>query len=141
MTLHEFRAHVMKAHKSPELRANLIAVFREATDKLEKLGKAGKGIYDASRVATYGHDRFLPAAKDWRNYIKGRHSEISSERMKELRGRLGGTSRWLYARQKATFQSTLDLLLPCSPPEGVVDWAWDHIKSLERRLLADARKP
>ena len=90
----------------------------------------------------YAHDRYLPAAGAYRAFIKG--GPMAGDKAAKLHAarRLGGYSRWLYARQEATFRRlarlwTHDVASPVS--NMLIDRAWERFKLAERHWLSEAR--
>jgi hypothetical protein len=99
--------------------------------------------HDADFVR-YSHAKYLPAAKQYREYIQGKHDgSVSLAEARRLRGRLGGVSRWMYAKQRRTFEDVLKLWMPglahAAVPDAVHDRLWRELLNMERRLLSQSR--
>ena len=89
------------------------------------------------------HHCFLPAARDYRNYIKGEHSEDKqSATFKMLRGRLGAMSREMYKSQRETFVQLVGIIqtsIGIALPDLIVDKMWQKFKAAERKWLSANR--
>jgi hypothetical protein len=139
MSPHEFLHVLDRAKQDTHLARRIL----DALDQVDLLWQGLQTAADGVDVGRYGHDRFLPAARVWQEHIRGARRDRSTAAMRRARGRLGGCSRWLYARQEKSFKSALRLLLkplPVDPPDWLVDRCWRRIRELESGLLAASRK-
>jgi hypothetical protein len=115
----------------------LIEMSLHEINKLEKLFNIMDIVNQDIQYVRFSRQTFLPAAKA---YLEGRQINNDKFRLRKTRARLGGSSRWLYHRQKQLFRKVLELWLPVSPPESLVDSLWQKIRSAEIRLLKNARR-
>lgn len=95
------------------------------------------------RFFNVAHGKFLPAAKDYRNYIKGIHgSDKQSAQFKSIRGRLGAYSRLYYKAQKETFIKLINLVVPSFLSRFLnhtVEHLWQTFKNAEVKWMAHGR--
>lgn len=118
-------------------------IFKESEElesKFHHILRALDAIAADYRFVRLSHDKFLPAAKDYREYIK--HSnERSSTDFKSVRGRLGAYSREMYKGQKETFGLLVHLWSAgfIKKEDHAVDYLFDLFKKAERKRLSVAR--
>jgi hypothetical protein len=131
MTLREFEEILEEAQESSER-------FSKMVDVLGLL-KADLDFF------AYAHHSFLPAAKEYREYLRSGEPRSSSlKKFRRLRGRLGGVSAQLYRHQKKTFERLILLWVPgevatlVSPL--VTERLWRKFKEAERKWLHQHRK-
>ena len=96
------------------------------------------------RYTAYAHDLFLPAARDWQEYLHRRppHAHLDDQG-RRLRARLGGTSRQLYRFQRSTFEDAVRVICPedlsiLMRPQ-ILDHLWYLFLRIEKRVLAEGR--
>jgi len=122
----------------------------DALKKAQKDIKQFQLIYDAMMVLdadfrffNVAHDKFLPAAKDYRRYIKGVHGgDRQSSEFKSIRGRLGAYSRVHYKAQKETFTKLVNLVVSCLPTKvsnDVIEQLWRMFKIAQVKWMAYGR--
>jgi hypothetical protein len=127
---------------------DLSELMREAetnTKVFEKLIGALEVFAADFELADYAHDRYLPAAHEYREYVRsGRSTKAASRRFREIRGRLGGTSKAMYRRQKETLFSLFRLLVPSLLHGPLTDYflgmLWKRFLAAERNWLAANRR-
>ena len=107
-------------------------------DKISKLVDALIVLKADYKLVEFSNRTFLPAAKE---YLQGKNTRHPSLRQSRIaRARLGGASRWLYARQKETFVTLLHQMFPVKIPNQVVDSMWRRIVKSESKVLSRNRK-
>jgi len=112
-------------------------IRNENYGQLEKLMDVIDLMIADYRLFQHSRKTFLPAA---RAYLQNKnHEDYFFKAARERRARLGGASRWLYHHQKQTFEKMIGLLFPTTIPHFILDFLWQHIKNMERKLLATAR--
>lgn len=144
---HEFRhlLHVCKSNAGVFERLGEVMdhIIEEFGDNAEGIFMAGVGIVDAVKLAKYSHDKYLPAAKAYREYIhSGKCTGSNDPQFLKLKDALGGVSKQMYKRQRATFNAVVHVLTsasPVPPPDGLMDWAWHEVNHAERNALAQSR--
>jgi hypothetical protein len=138
LTIPEFHCLLARARADEDLAQRVLTVLEFAQTKVATIARAGITVGHAGDLANYAHDKYLPAAA---NYLRhGSAHSPSMARFREDRARLGGASRWMYARQRKTFEDVLGLLPVASEiPAEVVDRFWHQVLALERQQLANAR--
>lgn len=119
----------------------MLDVLLHHAKQAEKFLGAGKAVYHAADVARHGHDNFLPWAKRYREHLRA-GTGIDDPELRRVRAGLGGSSRWLYARQKQTFVDLVGLIVPFGShvPPTILDSLWSHFQALEVRMLARSRR-
>jgi len=123
----------------------LLQLLRTAEgEKAERILDVLKTLSHDHDLVKYAHDKYLPAAKQYRDYIQGKQgANASLAEARRLRGRLGGVSRWMYARQRRTFDDVLKLWIPgwieTSLPESFYSHLWHELLQMERKLLSSSR--
>ncbi len=154
MTTHDLLHIFTKGKQDEELHMRIILVLEEAIKKVDlkqlkfsKLfiaGHAAMSMRDAAHMAKFSHDTFLPAAKQWEQYLKHPHQcHYPEEKLRKMRARLAGSSRWLYEHQKKTFFEVVDLFIPFPInfiiPLSLKELLWSKLKAMERKQLSKAR--
>jgi hypothetical protein len=120
--------------------SELLTIIQSAKGNHEKIAQiidVFDLLADDFGFVRYSHDTFLPAACD---YLRGKTT--ADYRFKEARvwrARLGGASRWLYYRQRKTFEQIISLLCPVPVPEFWIDQLWSVVRTTEIGLLSNAR--
>jgi hypothetical protein len=130
MTSHDLQKLLEEARKD-------IAVF-------ERLRQALALFASDIRFARYSHDSFLPAAKDYRDFLKaGGEPTSASPEFRHLRARLGGASRHFYRHQRPTFEGMIRVVVPShfagALTPQVLDSLWQRFKNAERSWLSRSR--
>jgi hypothetical protein len=95
-----------------------------------------------AKFVEFSHDHYLPAAAAYRELVRGK-TQVSSHRFHSVTGRLGGYSRWMYARQETLFTRLASIVMHQTPEplrRPFVDHAWRHFKAADRKWLAAGRK-
>lgn len=132
----EFDTLVRRALEDESAFGRFCTVLHEGEMVLAALGAVWKGLV----VGAYGHARYLPACRAWREHLR---SDSEGESMPVLRARLGGVHKGLYARQKRSFEALVHLLVEVpsssSLPRTLVDYWWNLLKSAESKALRQGR--
>lgn len=136
ITIPELHGLLARATHDHELGERVLEVLDWADERLAVLARAGVTVGQAVDLARYGHDKYLRACAA---YLRS-PCEGNLIRFRQCCGRLGGTSKAMYARQRRTFDSVLKLLgLEAVLPPIVANHLWQLVLCLERRGLARVR--
>lgn len=164
LTVDAFEEHVGEAEAAEESFYSLLAFLSKVAHghghiqttscflgfmgKLNPLIKTHEILTADVRLVVHSHDRFLPAARAYREYRERARrlglTHLSDDpEFRRLRSALGGTSRQLYRLQKATFHALLDLVI--SFPWSLAltharrERIWHKWQRVEAKWLAGAR--
>ncbi len=150
--------HLGQLHHNQEHYERFVDLMATVAERSEGWGVV-KSLMHGGVLAAHAHDRYLPAARAYLDYVSGHKGvDVRDVSALKVRGSLGANARRLYDVQRPVFNLTLDLLLLLgSVPLGGIplaaavvleatpfkrqlqDRCWMHFKSAERRWLAHAR--
>jgi hypothetical protein len=108
------------------------------TTSVDRLVNGILTIHEGLRVGAYGQTKYLPASRDFVNYVNGHTDAKLTPEFRRLRGRLGGTTCWVVARHQQSFRRVIKFLCP-DMPDRVIDAMWAKSKTAILRTLSESR--
>jgi hypothetical protein len=108
----------------------------EDPTKFGKLLDAMDIFHDVARFVRSSHDHFLPAAKAWEDYIRGKPT---ADNWLTLRARLAAETRWHYKRQREHVEKVVEMVIPFPISTTPVDHLWHLFQMRESLWLRQSR--
>lgn len=155
LTLQELENHLASAVENEVSFWALTDILYKIAKDYNPLAFVGSKIVSAGQVVVadielvkHSHTKYLPAARDYRNYMKrvqkeGIEDYANDPEFKSLRGRLGAASKGLYAFQRETFLALVSLILGNAAKAILNDAAgkslWLKFQRAEQRWLTNSR--